>query len=204
MMARQDPRNTARTWAWIALSLLAFLPAQVVTLVAADRLTNAASPERERVIGAAVLLGGLLMLAVVPFTGRVLGQVDRLWPGWRLAAPILLAALAAYVIVADVRSGASFETDHALPEIFLPYAVVLLASAAVGRHLARHEPGRRGWTWVVWAAAGLVVLLIGLALAKMATQGGDAVLDSPVTVATLAATGAYAVVAVLRARRACR
>jgi hypothetical protein len=204
MTARANSRDaTPRAGAWIASSLLAFLPAQVVALLAADRLASALGvgfPEREVVVFTAVLGGGLLMLAIVPLAGRSLECVDRFWAGWRLAAPMLLAAFVAYVLVADVRSGAVFETDHALPDILLPYAVVLLASGAIGHRAARERSARTGWTWVIRAAAALVAILIALAAAKMATDGGDFALDSPMTVATLATIGAYAVVAVLRAR----
>ncbi len=204
MSARAVPTDaTVRAGAWIALVVFAFLPAQVAALFAADRLASALGvgfPERELVVCAAVLLGGLLMLAVVPVAGRFLALVDRLWAGWRLTAPLLLAGFAAYIFVADVRSGAIFETDHALPEILLPFGVVLLASAAVGHRVARESSARRGWIWMTRVIAGLIAILLVLTAAKLPGSGGNYALDSPITLATLAAIGAYAAVAVLRAR----
>jgi hypothetical protein len=112
--------------------------------------------------------------------------------------PFVLAAAASYVIFADSRSGFSFETDHALPEIFVPAGIALLAAADLGRRSATTEVARRAWSWVV-VAAGLVLLaLVAITVSKVASGlGGMYRLDSPLTFAALALAGAYGVAALL-------
>jgi hypothetical protein len=166
------------------------VPVEVAALFVADWLTRSfgvGQPEREHFAVVAVLIGGAVMLPAVPLIGRLLGRRPPLWAGWRFAAPIVLAAATAFALFEDVRSGHQFETDHALPEIFLPYAVILLASAAIGHWLSGSGAG---WTWLIRGTAALTVVLIGLTVAKMATTGGDFALDSPLTAAVLVLIGA--------------
>ncbi len=184
------PRDSVRAYAWPALTLLAFVPLQVAALLVADRITRAlgvGDPEREHFAVVAALIGGAVMLLAVPLIGRLLGRRPPLWAGWKFAAPIALAAVTAFALFEDSRSGHRFETDHAIPEIFLPSLVILLASAALGRRLGG---GGAGWIWLIRATAALTIVLVGLTLAKMATTGGDFALDSPLTVAVLVLIGA--------------
>lgn len=196
-------RDTWRGYAWVAVVLLLFVPLQLAALMTASSVTSGlgiGDPEREHFAIVNTLLGGLLMLIAVPVTGRLLGLGVALWLGWPFAMPILLAPVASYVFFADIRSGFYLETDQALPEILIPYALVLLASAAIGHRLAGAQPARRAWAWVVWSTAAMTILLIGLTVAKMATSGGDFALDSPLTGLVLAIAGAYAVVVAARVR----
>ena len=201
--ARALQRDHWRDNAWVALVLLLFVPLQLAALMAASSFTSAigvGDPEREHFAIVNTLLGGLLMLTAVPISGRLLGHRIALWADWLSAMPVLLAAVAAYVSFEDVRSGFYFETDQALPEIFIPYAVILLASAAIGHRLAGGHPARRAWAWVAWGTAAVTILLIGLTAAKMTTSGGEFALDSPMTALVLAVVGAYAVVVAARVR----
>jgi hypothetical protein len=188
---------TWRGYKWVATTLLLFVPVQIAGLLVADRFASAigaGSPEREQVALLATLLGGLGMLVVVPAAGWLAGIRAPTSPGWSFAAPVLLAAIANYAIFEDVRSGHVFDTDHALPEIFIPYAVLLIASAAIGHRLAGEGRARTAWAWVIRVTAAVTVGLIGLTAGKVAIGGGDFALDSPLTALILVAVGAYAVV----------
>jgi len=185
-----------RAIGWVGLTLALFVAAQVAALFVTDRLTRAIGigfPEREHFAFAEAMVGGLLMLSVVPVAGRVLGHRIGFWAGLAFVLPFLLAAVANYVIFEDVRSGLVFETDHALPEIFIPLGVVLLASARIGHQLAGEGVARRAWTWVSRVTAVLVLWIVALTAIKMATTGGDFALDSPLTIVVLVAVAAYAV-----------
>ena len=193
-----------RQYAWVVIALLLSVPLQLAALMAASSVTNAIGigyPEREHFAVVATLLGGFLTLAAVPASGRLIGLRVPLWAGWDPLAAILLAAVAAFALFEDVRSGLYFETDHALPEIFLPYAVILLASCAMGHRLAGGRPAATAWPWLARVTSVVTVGLIGLTAAKMvAFGGGDFALDSPLTVVVLAAIGVYVVFVVSRAR----
>lgn len=194
----------SRALGWVGLTLVLFVVAQIVAALVADRVTGAigvGSPEREHFAFAAALVGGLLMLVIVPAVGRLLGYRIGFWSGVASVLPVLLAAVTNYAIFEDVRSGHVFETDHALPEIFIPLAVVLLASAWIGRELARDDAARRAWTWVSRATVVLVLWLVALASIKMATTGGDFALDSPLTILALVAVAAYALLIAAEVRR---
>ncbi|MEX0626281.1 MAG: hypothetical protein WD402_07040 [Chloroflexota bacterium] len=180
----------------------------LASLFVASRITSEigiADPEREQFALLQSLLFGAAMLFIVPFVGRRLGQSLLTWPGIVFVLPFALAALANYLIFEDVRSGSYFETDHAMPEIFIPLAVVLLASARVGRRVAVHPTARRRWFLLSAVVAGAVLILVAMAFGKAATDSGDFELDSPATILTLAIIAAYAVSAIvgdrLRARR---
>lgn len=193
----------SRALGWIGLTLVLFVVAQIAALFVTSWVASEIGvgfPEREHFAVAEVLVGGLLMLVVVPAVGRLLGYPLHFWSGVASVPPILLAAVANYVIFEDVRSGHIFDTDHALPEIFIPLGVVLLASARIGRALANEDLARRAWTLVSRATAVLVVWLVALASIKMATSGGDFALDSPLTVLILVAVGVYAMVVVVQDR----
>lgn len=195
-------RGSWREYAWVGVVVLLFVPMQIAALWAASSITSALGvgfPEREHFAVVAAMLGGLLVLLVVPLTARLLGHRVALGAGWTFALPILLAATAAFVIFEDVRSGFVFETDHALPEIFIPSAVLLLAAAATGHRLGG-GPARRAWAWVARGTAALTIVVIGLTAAKMATTGGDFALDSPLTALVLVVVGAHAVVVAARVR----
>ena len=188
-----------RAFGWVVLALVLFVAAQIMALLVTARVTSAIGvgyPEREQFAFAAAMVGGLLMLIVVPVAGRLLGNRIGFWPGLAFVVPFLLAAVANYVFFEDVRSGHIFETDHALPEIFIPPAVVLLASARIGHRLAGEDLARRAWTWVSRATAVLALCLVALTVIKMATTGGDFALDSSFTIVVLVAVAAYVLVAV--------
>jgi hypothetical protein len=193
-----------RAFGWVGLTLVLFVVAQITALLVTSRVTSEIGvvyPEREHFAFAEAMVGGLLMLLVVPVAGRVLGHRIGFWPGLAFVLPFLLAAVANYVFFEDVRSGRILETDHALPEIFIPMAVVLLAAARIGHRLAADDLARRPWTWVSRATAALVLWLVGLTFIKMATTGGDFALDSPLTILVLVAVAVYVLVAVARLRR---
>lgn len=189
-----------RAAGWIGSTLVLFFALLIASLFVASRITSEigiADPEREHFALLHALLFGGLMLFVVPFVGQLFGQSRVAWPGLVLVLPFLLAALANYLIFEDVRSGHYFETDHALPEIFIPLAVVLLASAHVGRRVAAHTTARRGWFLLSAAVAGALLILVAMTFGKAATDSGDFELDSPATMVTLGIVAAYAVFAVL-------
>lgn len=109
-----DPRRR-RAAGWIGSTLVLLFVLLMASLYVADRFTSAigiGNPEREHFALANALLFGGLMLIVVPFVGRLLGQSRVAWPGLMLALPFLLAALANYLIFEDVRSGHHFDTDQ--------------------------------------------------------------------------------------------
>jgi hypothetical protein len=190
-----------RPVAWIALTTGLFLVLLLATVYLASRLTSEigiADPEREHfALIQAILLAASLVVAV-PLTGRLLGEGRWVWPGPMVVLAFVLAAAASYVIFADSRSGFYFETDNALPEVFVPAGIALLAAADLGRRSATTEVARPAWSWVV-AAAGLVLLaLVAMTVSKVASGlGGMYRLDSPLTFAALALAGAYGVAALL-------
>jgi hypothetical protein len=192
--------NRSRAAGWIGSTLVLFFALLIASLMVASRITTEvgiADPEREHFALLHALLFGGLMLFVVPLIGRLFGQSRVAWPGMVLVLPFLLAALANYLIFEDVRSGHYFETDHALPEIFIPLAIVLLASAQVGRRVAAYPTARRGWFLLSALVAGALLVLVAMAFGKAATDSGDFELDSPATMLTLAIVAAYAAFAVL-------
>lgn len=188
---------------WIAASLVLFIVLLVGTLLIASRLTidlGIADPEREHFALIQALLFGASLLVAVPFAGRMLGQGRSAWPGLVAILPFLLAAIANYLLFEDVRSGHFFETDHALPEIFVPVAIALLGSAHVAMRVAATDIGRRAWSWFSVAAALVLLAVVALTLRKAAAGlGGMFQLDSPLTFAVLIAAATYAVGAVGRA-----
>lgn len=188
------------TATWIGSTLVLFFALFLASLFVASRITTEigiADPEREHFALLQTLLFGAAMLFVVPFVGRLFRQSRATWPGMKLVLPFLLAALANYLIFEDVRSGSYFETDHAIPEIFIPLAVVLLASARVGRRVAVHLTARRRWFLLSAVVAGALLVLVAVAFGKAATDSGDFELDSPATMLTLAVAAAYAVSAIV-------
>lgn len=191
-----------RTAAWIAVSLVLFIVLLLATLYVASRLTSElgiAFPEREHFAAIQALLFGASLLIAIPFVGRLLGQVRSGWPGVVVSLPFLLAAVASYLLFEDVRSGHLFETDHALPEIFVPMAIALLGSAHLAGRLAATAFGRRAWSWFSVAAAVVLLVFVALTVAEAtAGLGGMFQLDSPMTFAVLTAAGAYAIAAVGR------
>lgn len=114
--------------------------------------------------------------------------------------PFVLAPVLAYLVFDDVRSGSYFETDHALPEIFIPLGLALIGSARVGYRAAIDRSGLQAWSWAMCVAALSVTALVVATIAKMLSQsGGDSQLDSPATIAGLAVAGAYAIVTIFDA-----
>lgn len=201
----------ARPWravAWVAVSLVLFVVLLLLTLLVASRPTldlGIAFPQREHFAVTRAMLFGASLLVAVPLAGRALGQATVMWPGLLATLPFVLAALLGYLIVEDVRGGGSYETDQALPEIFVPVAIALLASAGVGRRVAATEIGRRAWSWVTVGSAVAILALVVLSAAKASfgtsaptdvELGRSTALDSPLTFAALAAAAAYAVTAV--------
>lgn len=194
--------GSGRAAGWIAVSLVLFVILLVGTLLMASRLTidlGIADPEREHfALIQAILFGASLMLAV-PVAGRVLGQAHATWPGLIATLPFLLAAAASYLLFEDVRSGNVFDTDHALPEIFVPMAIALLGSAHLAGRVAATERGQRAWSWFSVVAAVVLLAFVALTLTKAtAGLGGMFQIDSPLTFAVLAAAATYGFVAIGR------
>ena len=193
------PRRAA---GWIAVSLVLFVMLLVATLLLASRLEidlGIADPEREHfALMQAVLFSASLLLAV-PLAGRVVGQAHSTWPGVTATLPFLLAAAASYLLFEDVRSGHVFDTDHALPEIFVPLAIALLGSGHVGWRVAATDDGRRAWSWFSVVAALALLALVAMTVTKAAGGlGGMSAIDSPLTFAALAAAATYGLVAIGR------
>ena len=197
-----------RAVAWVASTLVLFVVLLVLTLLVASRLTldlGIAFPEREHFAFIHVVVFSASLLLAVPLAGRAVGQATVMWPGLLATLPFVLAALLSYLIVEDVRGGGRYETDHALPEIFVFIAIALLASAGVGRRVAATEIGRRAWSWVIVGSALAILVLVALTAVKvsMGTSstmdvglGGSTALDSPLTFAALAAAAVYAIGAI--------
>ena len=138
-----------RPVAWIALTLGLFLVLLLATAYLASRLTieiGIADPEREHFALIQAILFAASLVVAVPVSGRLLGEGRWAWPGPMIVLPFLLAAAASYVIFADNRSGFYFETDHAIPEIFVPAGIALLATADLGRRSATTAMARRAWS----------------------------------------------------------
>lgn len=186
------PRRAA---GWIAVSLVLFVILLVGTLLTASRLTTdlgIADPEREHFALIQAVLFGASLLVALPLAGRVLGQARSTWPGVIATLPFLLAAAASYLLFEDVRSGDVFETDHALPEIFVPLAIALLGSAHLAWRVAATDDGRRAWSWFSVAAALVLLAFVALTLTKAtAGHGGMFQIDSPLTFAVLTAAATY-------------
>lgn len=189
-----------RPVAWIAFTAGAFVVLLLATAFLASWLTSQlqmADPEREHFALIQAIMFAASLTVAVPLTGRLLGEGRwvRLRPMVVLA--FALAAAAGYIIFADSRSGSYFETDQALPEIFVPLGIALLATADLGRLSAATDGSRHVWSWAV-VAAGLVSLaLVAMTISKIA---GDAMgmyrLDSPLTFTVLALAGAYGLAAI--------
>jgi len=133
-----------RALVWIAISLVLFVILLLGATIGASRSTRdlgIATPEREHFALIQAVLFGASLLVVVPLVGRLLGEARTTWPGLPSTLPFLLAAITNYLIFEDVRSGHFFETDHALPEIFVPLAIALLGSAHVGCRVAATDVG---------------------------------------------------------------
>lgn len=166
-----------------------------------SRLTSElgmADPEREEFALIQAVMFAVSLTAAVPFTGRLLGEGRWAWPGLVAVLAFVLAAVASYLIFADNRSGAYFDTDHALPEIFVPIGIALLASASIGRRSATTDLSRRAWTWVIVAAGLILLAVVAMTVTKVAAAtGGMYRLDSPLTFAALALAGVYGIAAVL-------
>lgn len=179
-----------------------FVGLLIGTSLVASRLTiglGIGMPEREQFAVIQAALFGASLIVAVPFAGRVLGQTSRIWPGLLATLPFLLAAIANYLLFEDVCSGHFFETDHALPEIFVPLAIAVLGSAHAAGRVAATDVGRRAWSWFSVVAAFTVLAFVGLTVAKASADLGDMFqVDSPLTFAALIAAAAYAVVAVAR------
>jgi hypothetical protein len=190
-----------RPVAWIALVAGIFVALLLATAFLASWLTSQigmADPEREDFALIQAIMFAASLTAAVPLTGRLLGQGRWASPGPMIVLAFALAAAASYVIFADSRSGSYFETDHALPEVFVPVGIALLASADLGHLSATTDLSRRAWSW-----AGVVAGLVLLALVLMTASkvAGSAMgmyrLDSPLTFAMLALAGAYSVAEIL-------
>ena len=199
------PASGARSWravGWVAISLVLFAVLLVSTLMVASRLTielGIAFPQREHFALVQAVLFGASLLGAVPFAGRVLGQAGSMWLGFGSALPFVLAAIVSYLLFADVRSRHVFETDHALPEVFVPLAIALLGTAQVARRVAATDAGRRAWSWLSGVAGFAVLALVGFTVAEAsADRGGMFQLDSPLTFAALAAAATYAIAVVGR------
>jgi hypothetical protein len=174
----------------------------ISTLWIASRLTielGIAFPEREHFALIQAVLFGASLLGAVPFAGRALGQAGSMWPGFGATLPFVLAAIVSYLLFADIRSGQVFETDHALPEVFVPLAIALLGTAQVAGRVAATDAGRRAWSWLSGVVGVAVLALVGLTMAKASAEvGGMFELDSPLSFAALAAAATYAIAAVGR------
>lgn len=184
----------------MTVSMALFVILLLGTLLIASRLTSdlgIADPEREHfAIIHAVLFGASLLLAL-PLAGRLLGQAHSTWPGLIATLPFLLAAAASYLLFEDVRSGHVFDTDHALPEIFVPAAIALLGSAHLAWRVAATDRGRRMWSWFSVVAAVVLLAFVALTLTKAtAGLGGMFQIDSPLTFAVLAMAATYGLVAI--------
>lgn len=194
-----DPRP-GRPVGWIAVSLVLFPVLLLGTLLIASRLTmelGIAYPEREQFALIQALLFSASLLVAIPLAGRLLGQACSVWPGFIATLPFLLAAMASYALFQDVRSGHIFETDHALPDIFVPMAIALLGTGHVGGRVAATDPGRRAWSWFSVAAGLILLVFVALTLSKAtAGLGGMFQLDTPPTFALLFMAAGYAVGAV--------
>ena len=165
----------------------------VVSVITVD--IDFARPQREHFAALVATLFGISLLVTIPIAGTILGAARLGWPTSATILPFALASVLAYLIFEDGRSGGYFETDHALPEIFIPVGLALIGSARVGYGAAIDRTGRWAWSRAM-GFAGLSVMAVLIAtILKINTQGGgDSPLDSPATFAGLAVAGAYAIV----------
>jgi hypothetical protein len=190
-----------RPVAWIALTAAMFVVLLLATAYLASWLTSQigmADPEREHFALIMAIMFAASLMATVPLTGRLLGEGRWVWPGRLIVVAFALAAAASYVIFADSRSGFYFDTDQALPEIFVPVGIALLASADLGRLSATTDLSRRAWSWVVFVAGLVLLALVATTVSKVAGGAmGMYRLDSPLTFALLALAGAYGLAAIL-------
>ncbi|MGH2455729.1 MAG: hypothetical protein ACRDHD_05670 [Candidatus Limnocylindria bacterium] len=178
-----------------------FVVLLLVTAFLASWLTSQigmADPEREQFALIMAIMLAASLTATVPLMGRLLGEGRWMGPSPSIVLAFALAAAASYIIFADSRSGSYFETDQALPEIFVPLGIALLATADLGRLSAATDGSRHAWSWAVVAAGLGSLALVAMTISKIA---GDAMgmyrLDSPLTFAVLALAGAYALAAIL-------
>lgn len=206
MEERPDrPRQGIYLAAWVALTLLLWGGVGVASLLATSGVAGAleiAEREREVVLGVWHLLWGGAMLFLVPAVGFLLQQTSRPMPRPRVVnvLPFALAAVAAYLLVADIRldvrgDDIGFEVDHALPELFIPPVVVFIATAQLA-----HAVSDSIWARRIWFAVSFGASLLLFAVILLTVLSGDARLDAPGTIASLTATAIYGVVAIVGER----
>lgn len=176
-------------WAVLGVASLLIASGTLGAFGIADR-------EREVVFGVWHLLWGGAVLFVFPALGFLLQQTGRQRPRIVHVLPFVLAVAAAYLLVADIRldvrgDDVGFAVDHALPEIFIPPVVVLIAGAGLARALSVTPSARRAWSVVTFVAC---VLLLGLLVRTV--MSADTRLDAPGTVASLTFAAVYAAVAI--------
>lgn len=192
-----------RAVGWLAGSAALFVGlllglSYLVSVITAD--IDFADPQREHFAAIVATLFGISLLVTIPIAGGILGVGRLVWPAWATLLPFVLASVLAYLVFEDVRSGSYFETDHALPEIFIPVGLALIGSARVGHRSAIDGSSRWAWSWVMSVAGlGVMALVIATILKILSQGGGDSPLDSPATFAGLAVAGAYAIVTIFHA-----
>jgi hypothetical protein len=189
-----------RPIAWIAFTAVIFAVLLLATAFLASWLTTQlpmADPEREHFALIQSIMFAASLTAAVPLTGRLLGEGRWVWPGPMIVAAFALAIAASYIMFADSRSGSYFDTDQALPEIFVPLGIALLATADLGRISATTHGSRRAWSWILVTTALVLLVLVAMTVSKIAGGAmGMYRLDSPLTFAVLGLAGAYGLAAI--------
>ena len=190
--AHEAGRNTSsadvgygRVASWIGVIVALFLPIGL----AAVMLANMISWEpRELALGTAAVLWAIGLIVAVAVFGKLLGLADRTYPGLRSLLGYAVGSLVVFAIVAGVRtvpgSDVGFEIDHALPQLYVPAALFLVATAEAGHHVSLVDAARAGWVYTTRFAW---VVTAGLLVATLSSAP-----DAPGSISAAAAAIAYA------------
>jgi hypothetical protein len=184
-----------RSTAWLILLVVLFIPLGLASLWVADLAlgqTGVAGIRREWVLAAAAATWASALLIAARLTGRLLRTTDharnpRVWD----AIPLILAIVAAYAIAAAVRAQGGpeggFETDHALPQLLVPVALLFVGAIEICHRLA--DPAAAPQAWRIGRIAAWATLMI--AAAATLTSAGIA-MNAPGSAFAVGIAAAYA------------
>lgn len=131
----RESGQPSRSAIWVVGVFLVAAPLQLLSLWIASMALAGAGPAREWVIGGATLVWSFLTAASVLVLGSWLKSLRhvRIRPEDGLA--FLLAPALAYAVALATRLAAGeggFETEHAMPQLLIAYALVPVGAARLG------------------------------------------------------------------------
>lgn len=158
---------------WIGSSLLGYIAAGVIALVAGAYIASAFASSltaREYVVAAQTLLWLLLAAGAVLLIGRALVGQLRQPPSWALFVGVLAPVFVSFALAADARSrSGALDIDQVGIAVFVPAALVAVAISYWASLLTLQ--GRRSWAVVTVFSAIATVLVGAIALLGASQQG---------------------------------